>query len=341
MKIKKSLSYDDVLLVPKYSEISSRSKVDTAVKLGEFIFEHPIIPANMKTVTGEEMAEFIYHSKGLAILHRFMTLDDQINIVRKMYTKYSDASNYVAVSVGVKKEDEENISTFLEAGVKIFCIDVAHGDSLQCINMIKHIKSFRIVPSAFVIAGNVATGAGAKRLWDSGADVVKVGVGPGSLCSTRIETGNGVAQLSAIEEVYNVRKDNKLTNKYMIADGGVKYAGDVVKSLCFSDMTMVGNLFAGTNETPGITIRVNGVACKEYAGSSTHKTTHIEGVSALVPIKGSAADVLDKLLQGLKSGCSYQGCNKVKDLQNDPEFIEITSSGLKESHPHNPFTIVG
>jgi IMP dehydrogenase len=339
MKIKKSLSYDDVLLVPKYSEILSRSTVDTTVKLGDFSFNHPIIPANMKTVTGEDMAEFIYHSKGLAILHRFMTLDEQINIIRKIYDKYSDASNYIAVSVGVKKEDEENISKFLEAGVKIFCIDVAHGDSSQCINMIKHIKSFRISPSPFVIAGNVATGAGAKRLWDSGADAVKVGIGPGSLCSTRVETGNGVAQLSAIEEVYNIRKDNNLTSKYIIADGGIKYAGDVVKSLCFSDMTMIGNLFSGTNETPGTTLHVNGVACKEYAGSSTHKTTHIEGVSALVPIKGSAAEILDKLLQGLKSGCSYQGCNKVKDLQNDPEFIEITSSGLKESHPHNPFTI--
>lgn len=339
MKLKKSLSYDDVLLVPRYSEVVSRSKVDTSVNLGRFNFNHPIIPANMKTITGEEMAEFIYHSKGLAILHRFMTIDQQIDIIKNLLNKYEDATNYVAVSVGVKKEDEENISKFLEAGVKIFCIDVAHGDSLQCINMIKHIKSFRLFPEPFVIAGNVATGAAAKRLWDAGADVVKVGVGPGSLCSTRVETGNGVAQLSAVDEVYNVRKQYQLDNKYIIADGGIKFAGDIVKALCFSDMVMVGNLFSGTNETPGTVLYINGVACKEYAGSSTHKTSHIEGVSALVPTKGSAADILDKLLQGLKSGCSYQGCDKVKDLQDDPEFIEITSSGLKESHPHNQFTI--
>lgn len=339
MKIKKSLSYDDVLLVPKYSEIKSRSTVNTNVKLGKFTFNHPVIPANMKTVTGEEMAEFIYNSKGLAILHRFMTIDEQVSIVKRMFEKYPDSSNYVAVSVGVKKEDEENISKFLDAGVKIFCIDVAHGDSLQCINMIKHIKSFRLSPEPFVIAGNVATGSAAKRLWQAGADAVKVGIGPGSLCSTRVETGNGVAQLSAVSEVFDSRKENNFTDKYIIADGGIKYAGDVVKCLCFADMAMIGNLFAGTNETPGTILHVNGVACKEYAGSSTHKTTHIEGVSALVPTKGSAADILDKLLQGLKSGCSYQGVNNIKDLQNDPEFIEITSSGLKESHPHNPFTI--
>lgn len=340
MKLKKSLSYDDVLLVPKFSEITSRSKVDTSVKIGNFIFKHPIVPANMKTVTAENMAEFIYHSGGLAILHRFMPIEEQLEIVNTFYKKYSDSNNYIAVSVGVKSEDKENISKFLEVGVKIFCIDVAHGDSIQCLDMIRHIKSFRVPSAPFVIAGNVATGMAAKRLWEAGADVVKVGVGPGSLCSTRVETGNGVAQLSAIEEVSNIRKELCLNEKAIIADGGIKFAGDIVKALCFADMVMVGNLFSGTNETPGAVLNINGVPCKEYVGSSTHKTSHIEGVAALVPTKGSAADILDKLLQGIKSGCSYQGCQSVKDLQEDPEFIEITSSGLKESHPHNPFTII-
>lgn len=339
MKLKKSFSYDDVLLVPKFSEITSRSKVDTSVKLGDFNFKHPIIPANMKTVTGETMAEFIYHSGGLAILHRFMPIEEQLNVISNFYKKYPGSNNYIAVSVGVKEEDKENISKFLETGVKIFCIDVAHGDSIQCINMIKHIKSFRVYPAPFVMAGNVATGAAAKRLWDAGADAVKVGVGPGSLCSTRVETGNGVAQLSAIEEVSNVRKEYSFNQKYIIADGGIKFAGDIVKALCFADMVMVGNVFSGTNETPGAVLNINGVSCKEYVGSSTHKTSHIEGVAALVPTKGSASEVLEKLLQGVKSGCSYQGCHNIKDLQDDPEFIEISSSGLKESHPHNPFTV--
>ncbi len=344
MIFEESLSYDDVLLVPKYSELASRSQVDLSIKMRDFTFNHPVVPANMKTVTGKDMAEFIYKSQGLAILHRFMPLDEQITILKDLHNKYPDVYNYVSVSVGVKEEDKLNISKFLDIGVKIFCIDIAHGDSKQCVDMISHIKSFRVHPSPFVIAGNVATGDGALRLWRAGADVVKVGVGPGSLCTTRVETGNGVAQLSALIEVHQTREHRLLPEenpegKYIIADGGIKYAGDVVKCLCFADMAMIGNLFAGTNETPGEVLKINGVLCKEYVGSSTHKTTHIEGVAALVPTKGSAHDVLEKLLQGLKSGCSYQGCSSVKQLQVNPRFIKITSAGLKESHPHNPFTV--
>lgn len=339
MRLKESLSYDDVLLVPRYSEISSRSNIDTSVRLGDYIYDHPIIPANMKTVTGQEMAELIYNTKGLAILHRFMSVEEQYSILNNTYSKYPNANNYIGVSVGVKTDDYEVVSKFLDLGVKIFCIDVAHGDSLQCINMIKHIKSLGGVSKPFVIAGNVATGSAAKRLWEAGADVVKVGVGPGSLCTTRVETGNGVAQLSAISEVAEERDKINLCNKYIIADGGIKYAGDIVKALCFADMVMVGNLFSGTSETPGSILNINGTQCKEYVGSSTHKTSHIEGVAALVPVKGSASEVLDKLLQGIKSGCSYQGCGNIKELQRGSEFVRITHAGLKESHPHNQFTI--
>lgn len=343
LKIEESLSFDDVLLKPKYSEVASRSKVDTSVKFKDFIFNHPIIPANMKTISGKDMIRLICKSGGLAILHRFLTIDEQLSIVKEMYAKYPEANKHVAVSVGVKKEDFDNVQKFIDIGVKIFCIDIAHGDSKLCLEMIKHIKNFDINHSFLVIAGNVATDDGAARLWKAGADVVKVGVGPGSLCTTRVETGNGVAQLSALAEVFQSRKyylnQNPTEQKYIIADGGVKSAGDCVKSLCFSEMVMVGNLFSGTDETPGEVLRVNGIACKEYVGSSTHKTTHIEGVAALVPTKGSAKEVLDKLLQGIKSGCSYQGCSNILDLQIAPIFVKITSSGLKESHPHNPFTI--
>lgn len=343
LKIEESLSFDDVLLKPKYSEVSSRSNVDTSVKINNFIFSHPVIPANMKTVSGKDMAKLICKSGGLAILHRFMPIEEQLSTVSEMYKKYTDSNKHVAVSVGVKKEDFDNISKFIEVGVKIFCIDIAHGDSKLCVEMIKHIKNFDTVNSITVIAGNVATGEAAFRLWQAGADVVKVGVGPGSLCTTRVETGNGVAQLSALAEVHQSRRyyTNQYPNekKYIIADGGIKAAGDCVKALCFSDMVMIGNMFSGTDETPGEVLRVNGVACKEYVGSSTHKTTHIEGVAALVPTKGSAKDVLDKLLQGIKSGCSYQGCSSIDELQVAPIFVKITSAGLKESNPHNPFTI--
>jgi IMP dehydrogenase/GMP reductase len=219
-------------------------------------------------------------------------------------------------------------------------------------------------PQILLIAGNVATGSAAKRLWQVGADIVKVGVGPGSLCTTRIETGNGVPQLTALMDVYTAKKDlekelyNKTAKKtnniewlttdqlaqsniikirklMIMADGGIKSAGDIVKALCFADLVMIGNMFAGTEESPGTTIIRDGIAYKEYVGSSTHKTNHIEGVEAIVPYKGKFTDILTKILEGIKSGCSYQGVSSLLELREDPQFIRITNAGLKESNHHD------
>jgi IMP dehydrogenase len=341
--IREGLTFDDVLLVPQHSTVESRSKVDISVKLNSLKFKHPIIPANMKTITGLEMAWEVAKSGGLAILHRFMPIEDQINIAEDIIDNLGDQN--LAVSVGVKSEDVSYVSRFLDAGVRIFCIDIAHGDSSQCTAMITAIKGLN--PKATVIAGNVATGEGARRLWEAGADVVKVGVGPGSLCTTRIETGNGVPQLTALIDVAKTQEQlNELQRAkswesskrkfYVIADGGIKSAGDVVKALCFADMVMVGNLFAGCEETPGEIIRhPDGHTYKSYVGSSTHKTNHIEGVAAMVPTKGRFEDILTKLLEGLRSGCSYQGAHNLEELRDNPEFIRITNAGLKESHPHD------
>lgn len=337
--IREGITFDDVLLVPKYSTIESRSKINMSVNMDNLEFKHPIIPANMKTVTGIRLAEEIIKSGGLAILHRFMPIEEQLSIANSIIDNFGD--RHLAVSVGVKKDDIENIHSFLEVGVRIFCIDIAHGDSEQCIDMIINIKN--INPDVFIIAGNVATGVGAKRLWVAGADAVKVGIGPGSLCTTRVETGNGVPQLTALMDVSEMRAylitnnffDSTSKTKYIIADGGIKNAGDCVKALCFADMVMAGNLFAGCPETPGKTILINNQQYKEYVGSSTHKTNHIEGVSAMVLQKPPYKEILDKLLEGIRSGCSYQGVKNLKDLQDHPQFIKISNSGLVESHPHD------
>lgn len=341
--IRDGLTYDDVLLVPQYSEIKSRSEIDVSVNLNNFKYKHPIVVANMKTVIGLEMATTIIQSGGLAILHRFMPLQEQLDIISNLINRFGN--NNIAVSVGVQQEDKDNISAFLKTGIKIFCIDIAHGDSKHCVDMIKHIK--KINNNVLVIAGNVATGTAAARLWRAGADVCKVGVGPGALCTTRIETGNGVPQLSALIEVAQVRDDmnelertrpdNNLPRRtyYIISDGGLKAAGDIVKSLCFADMVMIGQLFAGTDQAPGDKIEINGRFYKSYVGSSTHKTSHVEGVAAMVPYRGCAENVLIKLLEGIKSGCSYQGVNNLIDLKESPQFVKITGAGLKESHPHD------
>ena len=340
MEIRDGLCFDDVLLVPSYSEITSRTQVKTHVSLPkDFAFSHPIIPANMKTITGAQMAKCLVKLGGLAILHRFMPIEEQVEIVKLLLNTYGgayEAKNYLGISIGVKPEDIGNVHKLVDAGAKIICIDIAHGDSKMCLEMCEYIsKKF---PKLLLIAGNVATAEGAKRLWDAGADVVKVGIGPGSLCSTRIETGNGVPQLTALMNVARCRDAYSATHPQrkvsMIADGGIRNSGDIVKSLCFADMVMAGNLFAGAEETPGEILEVDGSLYKEYIGSSTHKTNHIEGVRAKVPVKGKTQDIINKLLEGVRSGVSYQGCSNLDELKDNPEFIRITNAALKESHPH-------
>jgi IMP dehydrogenase len=342
MIIREGLTFDDVLLAPQYSEVPSRSDVDLTVKWGKLKFKHPIIPANMKTITGFEMAFEVCKSGGLAILHRFMPIEEQLAISKSILDSFGDRN--FAVSVGVKENDLSNTIAFLKEGVRLFCIDIAHGDSKHCVDMVKRIKG--LDSSAFVIAGNIATKNGARRLWEAGADVVKVGVGPGSLCTTRIETGCGVPQLTALLDVADAQRElqelertKTYTNQRrifpFISDGGIKRAGDFVKALAIADMVMAGNVFAGSEETPGEVMQIDGRTFKQYVGSSTHKTNHVEGVAAMVPTKGKFEDILTKLIEGVVSGCSYQGAINLAELRDNPEFIRITNAGLIESHPHD------
>jgi IMP dehydrogenase len=344
--IRDGFTFDDILLSPQHSTIKSRSSVDLSVKWGALEFDHPIIPANMKTVTGLEMAEAILLSNGLAILHRFMPIEEQLAAAIYLLNNYDNASKRFAMSVGIKPSDKENIKAFIDIGIKLFCIDVAHGDSDQCAEMTSWIKE-KYPNDSFVISGNVATGEGARRLWQAGANVVKIGIGGGSLCTTRIETGNGVPQLTALMDVSEVQremvelnrtrdKENNISRQYpFIADGGLKNSGDIVKALCFADMVMVGNLFSGCDEAPGQVMSIDGHTYKEYVGSSTHKTNHIEGVTAIVQTKGTYKNILSKLLEGLRSGMSYQNAHDLIQLKDNPEFIKITNAGLVESHPHD------
>jgi IMP dehydrogenase len=351
--IRDGLALDDILLTPKYSEIKSRSNVDTSVTIKGIKYKHPIIPANMQSITEEKMAEVVVRSGGLAIVHRFMPIEDQLKIIDALDININDklcldfdgnpfgeqinVLDYLAFSVGVKEKDKENVKKFINKGVKILCIDIAHGDSRNATEMTEFIRWH--YPDTTIIAGNVATGSGAKRLWDSGADVVKCGIGSGSICTTRIATGNGVPQLSALMDVAIAREEYEKSHKnrkiYIMADGGAKNSGDCIKSLCLADLVMCGAIFAGALETPGNIFSFSKeTSYKEYRGSSTHKTNHIEGVVSMVPVKGSFESILNKLLEGIKSGCSYQGVDNLIDLRESPEFIKITGSGLIESHPH-------
>lgn len=320
-----ALAFDDVLLSPKHSALSSRALVNTSVELGPFKLKHPWIPANMATVMNEAMIREVLDSGGLAIMHRFCDLGHLIELAKT----FANDPNLV-FSLGVNDRDKYIATQLFGLGASAFCIDIAHGDSQLCVDMIAFLKCN--MPGCRVIAGNVATATGAERLWSAGAHVVKVGVGPGSLCTTRIETGNGVPQFHALLEISTVRKGRPL-----IADGGLKSAGDAVKALCFSDAVMAGNLFAGCSETPGTKTFVKGQYYKAYNGSSTHKVGHVEGIEAMVPIVGPFKKTLDGLMDGVKSGCSYQGVDTIKGLQVSPQFVKVTSAGLRESKPHDVF----
>lgn len=335
MKFRESLTFDDVLIIPEYSEIKSRSEIDLSINLLKgFNFAIPVIPANMKTIVNLQVAEEFYKLGGMCLLHRFCPLDEQINILKTLHEKYEDVFDYVGVSVGIKEDDYNNIKSFYDLGVRIICIDIAHGDSKNCVDMVRFISTK--FPDIFLIAGNVATGSGAFRLWLAGADACKIGVGSGSICSTRIQTGIGVPQLSALIDVYKTRERNSIfKDKFIISDGGCSKVGDIVKSLCFSDMVMCGNMFAGATETPGEEIEINGKKYKSYNGSSTHKSDYIEGVEALVPIKGNIKNVIKTMLEGISSGCSYVGARSLSELKTNAEFTKITNSGIRESHAHD------
>lgn len=350
MEIRDTLTLDDVLLVPKYSEIKSRSKVDLSVTLPKGIkVKHPIIPANMASVTGKEMAKAIAESGGLAILHRFMPIEEQLDIVNDFILMVNEGSvdypRHIGYSVGVKKEDYVNVHDLISLGAEIICIDVAHGDSQLCVSMCKYISTH--FPKVLLIAGNVCTGEGAKRLWRAGADLVKAGVGNGSLCSTRLQTGNGVPQLSALMDIAQAKQEiirggTEINHPIgIIADGGCKQNGDLVKSLCFADLVMTGNMFAGSQETPGEIVEHNGKRYKSYDGSSTHKTSHIEGVKAMMEVKGNVRDILQGMREAISSGCSYQGVSNLTDLKKDPHLVKITNAGWRESNIHDVSIIKG
>lgn len=337
--MKEGYTFDDVLLVPQYSTVSSRKMVDLQVLLPKNITTSiPVMPANMQDVVGESSIPIFLQRGCLSIIHRFNenNEDHQISFLRR----FPDKVDLLGCSIGVKEQEFDSAKRLIEAGFKVVCIDVAHGDSLLVSELVHKISES--YPEILLIAGNVATARGAERLWKSGADIVKVGVGPGSICTTRKETGNGYPQLSALMDVNERRNDlqQELGRQLsIISDGGIKSAGDCVKALCFSDLVMIGGMFAGTIEAPGKKLNLNGETYKEYRGSSTLKPSHVEGAVVLKTVSSTLDSVLDRLQEGIRSGCSYQGCHSVDALKDNPEFIKVSS--VQRDLDHNKETFRG
>ena len=473
MDIVQGLTFDDVLLVPKRSPIVSRSQTNLRTKLSRNItLNIPIISANMDTVTESGMAIALAREGGIGIIHRFMTIEDQVDEILKVkrsesvmieqpYTikpdltvadakkamaefsvsgllveegekllgiitrrditfemnnklkvselmtkdvvtakagitieqakeilhnkrieklpvvddkkhivglitskdilkmeQYPYASKdrkgrlLVGAAVGVKGDYLERTEALLEAGADIIVVDIAHGHSENAINTVHMIK--KAFPDCELIAGNVATGEGSRDLIKAGVDAVKVGVGSGSICITRVVTGSGVPQLTAVIDSVKVARDYGVP---IVSDGGIRNSGDITKALAAgASSVMVGSLFGGTDESPGKTLVKNGKKYKMYRGMASFYASlgrkyreagpqvvdsddlndYVpEGVEAMVPYKGSVVEIIRQMAGGLRSGLSYCGAKTIPEMQNNAEFIRITSAGYIESQPHD------
>lgn len=336
LEIGEFLTYDDVLLAPGKS-LPHRNSADYAQTRWGMDIQHPIIPANMDSVSGEELCAAQLQSGGIAILHRFMSVSDRLSTWRNL-----EKNPRLFISIGVTPSERAGTKLMLESGVRRFCIDIAHGHADTVAEMIRFIKEQAV--DAIVIAGNVATPDGYRFLAQAGADLIKVGVGPGSHCTTRIVTGCGVPQLSAVMDIAEHAKDFGIP---IIADGGLKYSGDITKALAAgADFVMSGSFFAGCKEAPGIVIKLNdGTRCKVYRGMAS-KDAQIgwrggdeddivaEGESSLVSYKGKFARVLHQLLGGLSSGMSYVGAETISDLQRQATFVRVSPNVLTENVAH-------
>ena len=345
--IKEALTFDDVTLAPNYSEILP-SEVDTSVSLTSNLkLKIPLLSSAMDTVTESKMAIAVAKAGGIGVIHRNLDIKSQVSEIRKV----KKLSLKVGAAVGASEKEFIRAKEIIKEGVDLIVVDTAHGHTRKVGEIIKYIKKTKKNKIA-LCAGNIATPDAAKFLIKLGVDIIKVGIGPGSICTTRLVAGIGVPQLSAILSVRNGIKNKKVK---IISDGGIKYSGDLAKAFAGgADAVMIGSLFAGTNETPGKLIKKNGKLYKSFRGMGSvgamnkgsadryfqKKQKDIskcvpEGVEGFVKYKGDVGSIIYKLIGGLKSSMGYLGSKNITGLRNKPHFVKITKAGFYESMVHN------
>ena len=345
--IKEALTFDDVTLAPKYSNILP-SEVDTSIKLTKDLkLRIPLLSSAMDTVTESRMAIAVANAGGIGVIHRNLEITKQIEEIKKVKKQ----KLFVGAAVGAGPKELQRAKEILKEGVNLIVVDTAHGHTKKVSEIIKYIKRIKDKKTA-LCAGNIATPEAAKFLLKLGVDIIKVGIGPGSICTTRLVAGIGVPQLSAI---LSVRKGIKNKNVKIIADGGIKYSGDLAKAFAAgADAVMIGSLFAGTDEAPGKIIKKNGKFFKSFRGMGSvgamnkgsadryfqikQKDTSKyvpEGVEGFSKYKGDVGNVIYKLIGGLRSSMGYLGSKQIKYLRNKPQFVKITKAGFYESMVHN------
>lgn len=346
-KFPRYLTYDDVLLLPRYDEVT-RSEVSLATNLTKRLtLSIPLLSAPMDTVTEAKLALALASEGGLGVIHKNMSASQQAALVAAVKRQKKLAAAAISYGEGAL----ERALALRQAGADALVIDTAHGHSKGVIAMTRLLKHDGRFRSVEIVAGNVGTAEGVRALIKAGADAVKVGIGPGSICTTRIVAGIGVPQLSAVLEAVKAAKGSGVP---IIADGGISHSGDIVKALAAgAAAVMVGRLLAGTKESPGKLVTVGGKKYKTYRGMGSFEAMQQgskdrygqahskrgelipEGVSARVPYTGTLHDVVTQLMGGLTSGMVYMGARNLKELKAKAKFIRITQASLMESHPHH------
>ena len=344
--IKEALTFDDVTLAPKYSSVLP-SEVNTSVKLSKNLnLKIPLLSSAMDTVTESKMAIEIAKAGGIGVIHRNLSINDQILEIKKVQKK----GLIVGAAVGTNDTEISRAEKIIKSKVDLIVVDTAHGHTKRVADIIKFIKRKKSSKTS-LCAGNIATAEAAKFLCKLGVDIVKVGIGPGSICTTRLVAGIGVPQLSALLDA----KKGLSKNVKMISDGGVKFSGDIAKALAAgADAVMVGSMIAGTNEAPGKIIKKNGKLFKVFRGMGSvgamnkgsadryfqkkqkDSSKYVpEGVEGLIKYKGEVSKIIFKLIGGLKSSMGYLGSKNVINLRNKPKFVKITKAGFYESMVHS------
>jgi len=345
--IKEALTFDDVTLAPKYSEILP-SEVNTSIQLTSHLkLKIPLLSSAMDTVTESKMAIAISNAGGIGVIHRNLDIKKQIIEIKKVKKK----KLLVGAAVGAGPNEFDRVKAIIKESVDLIVVDTAHGHTKKVGEIIKFIKKFKNNKIA-LCAGNIATPEAAKFLIKLGVDIIKVGIGPGSICTTRLVAGIGVPQLSAILSVRNGLRNKNIK---IISDGGIKYSGDLAKAFAAgADAVMIGSLFAGTDETPGKLIKKNGKLFKSFRGMGSvgamnkgsadryfqnkQKDTSKyvpEGVEGFVKYKGNVGNIIYKLIGGLRSSMGYLGSRNITKLRIKPNFVKITKAGFYESMVHN------
>lgn len=343
------LTFDDVLLLPSYTD-TKRQDISLKTHLTQKIsLDIPILSSPMDTVTNASLAIAIAKLGGMGFLHRNLTIDQQVEEIKVV----KKGDHVVGAAVGIGKDLEERVEKLSSVKVDALIVDSAHGFSKWVIDAIEFIA--QKYPHIELVGGNIATGDAAEALMKAGAKALRVGMGPGSICTTRIISGMGVPQITAIMEVYNVAKKHSIP---VIADGGIRNSGDIVKAFAAgADCVMLGSLLAGSDEAPGERVKIDGKEYKRYRGMGSvaammeggaarygqeyikgkEKKLVAEGVEGLVPYRGTLEDVISQLTGGLRTGMYYAGVKNIQELKEKARFLKITHASLIENYPHDIF----